>query len=1064
MNKTYTTSMRPLTQFNKLGGVILPLLLLLISNLCYAENWSGTHTGTTNSTDGSTITINLTGNVTLTSTIEAGVGITGKSSPRNAKIIIQNATNGPVTISKGSGLGTFLRVWEGATIHVKGSDKHEIIFDAGGGTGAEMIASTGNLILEYVTLKNHTNTNLSTDGKSTPYCAIKLACLNDVVRTMGTTTIDHCLFENIHCQVGSVLYAPSHTKDHKDNNRTNTKITIKNTVIQNCSATNHDGGIENGKPIDAGGGWGGIIRTKGGWVGDMELNNVTIQDCSAEFCCAGVFWNACGEAGNANRQPYLTIKGCKFLRNNAKISGGAVRIEAFCKFELGDKGSPTEIANNSAGVMGGGIHIYGYAGGNMGAFDFKYDLKALNIHDNTAQYGGGIGIQITPKCTLSDGTKFNINFDGAVVNYNKATVKGGGIYYENIADASKNFTINLYLNSGSINGNIVAPDTNNFEFGKTVAKGNAFYDTTDKEDEYKSCGGAVYLYKANIKYDSSKAGQMTMDDNKASVYGGAVFVTGKLASLNLQSLSASSNKAMHGAAVACISIAEPSSQTPITDYGSKMTVDNASFENNNASENGGAIYVERGIVEIKNDAKFSVNEAKTGGAIHTRHKSILTIGQVTFENNIAYENGGAIYVQSGGKINITSGAVFRGNQMTRTNNGGGGAICVKNDWTVQGNGDFIIANIKNAIFENNYSGYRGGAIELDGLDQTENVDFTLENATFTGNEAKIGGAILVNEAKLTYKGGLIYGNRAVITPGSSLPKTSYGYFPYNWNANCFHNGQFSGFGGGIAISKDGQFIIENSQPFGIYGNSADIAGNDISTICSDKDQYKGWSNMNNSTIYDYKYFPKTLSIPQPENLNLSGFKIPLPKSAVKWMEDYNSVDSAYHLGTKLQEVEVTKHKRYGELLNDAEGIKKLSRLIVNDTKMKSTKYLHLTLGYNFIFVKLVKEGLKAGDTSIFNISYKDGSNYVKYMTVSLTNTSATDGAITSRIIALSAGNWKIEETDWAWDYDRKTAAQEFTLNVDPDATTMKTFTFTNSPQTKPAPNGEGYKINDGMKK
>ena len=37
MNKTYTTSMRLLTQFNKLRGVFLPLMLLLISNLCYAE-------------------------------------------------------------------------------------------------------------------------------------------------------------------------------------------------------------------------------------------------------------------------------------------------------------------------------------------------------------------------------------------------------------------------------------------------------------------------------------------------------------------------------------------------------------------------------------------------------------------------------------------------------------------------------------------------------------------------------------------------------------------------------------------------------------------------------------------------------------------------------------------------------------------------------------------------------------------------------------------------------------------------------------------------------------------
>ena len=214
---------------------------------------------------------------------------------------------------------------------------------------------------------------------------------------------------------------------------------------------------------------------------------------------------------------------------------------------------------------------------------------------------------------------------------------------------------------------------------------------------------------------------------------------------------------------------------------------------------------------------------------------------------------------------------------------------------------------------------------------------------------------------------------------------------------------------------------------------------------------------------DFKYYPAILTIPQPENLNLTGFKIPVPKSAVKWMEDYNAEDGAYYLGTnKFEEYKggPLVHERYSVLLKSADGIKTLNKLIVDDARMNSTKYLHLTLGYNFIFVKLVKKGLKAGDSAIFNISYNDGSNYTKYMTVSLTNTSDTDGTEASRIIALSAGEWKIEETAWAWAYNRPDTQQIITLNVDPDATTMRTITFTNTPKEDAAPHAEDYKLNE----
>ncbi|MDD5871093.1 MAG: hypothetical protein PUC77_06375, partial [Bacteroidales bacterium] len=98
----------------------------------------------------------------------------------------------------------------------------------------------------------------------------------------------------------------------------------------------------------------------------------------------------------------------------------------------------------------------------------------------------------------------------------------------------------------------------------------------------------------------------------------------------------------------------------------------------------------------------------------------------------------------------------------------------------------------------------------------------------------------------------------------------------------------------------------------------------------------------------------------------------------------------------------------------------------------------------------------------FNISYKNsGSNYVKYMNVLVTNTTDTDNAEASQIIALSAGDWLFEETSWAWAYTRPNA-QSKTL-TDADASNMPIITFTNTRKDgidSTAPNAEGYKQNE----
>ncbi len=279
---------------------------------------------------------------------------------------------------------------------------------------------------------------------------------------------------------------------------------------------------------------------------------------------------------------------------------------------------------------------------------------------------------------------------------------------------------------------------------------------------------------------------------------------------------------------------------------------------------------------------------------------------------------------------------------------------------------------------------------------------------------------------------------------SGGPLTSFGYFPYYWNYNCYVDHKFSGFGGGILISKDGTFKVSRSHPFGIYENYADVAGNDISTVCSDWNVYKGDSPMKEN----YVYSPAELDIPTPQNLDLSGFKVPVSKTSIAWMEDYNPSDGAYSHGTA--QMDAGTQKRYYDMLKTTEGIRNLGKIIVNTESLGTKKYLHLTMGYHYVFVKIKKTGLKKGESAIFRCSFKENSDadYTKYMDVILTGVS-DDGALVEKLVALSVGYWQVSETDWSFTYQNASPVSFQLTKDDAQKGLIKELEYTNIKQTTP---------------
>lgn len=156
---------------------------------------------------------------------------------------------------------------------------------------------------------------------------------------------------------------------------------------------------------------------------------------------------------------------------------------------------------------------------------------------------------------------------------------------------------------------------------------------------------------------------------------------------------------------------------------------NCTFENNYAYDYGGAISAESVIINENQDngminTFFISNSVKDndGGAIYS--SSDVTLKNVKFCKNTARVDGGAIYAKNNANVvhSIFESNLVDGALSARCY---GGAIRAKDN-----------ANINNCTFKNNYAANRGGAVHA------STVTIEGDKSTFEGNAAQdYGGAI-----------------------------------------------------------------------------------------------------------------------------------------------------------------------------------------------------------------------------------------------------------------------------------------------------------------------------------
>ena len=606
---------------------------------------------------------------------------------------------------------------------------------------------------------------------------------------------------------------------------------------------------------------------------------------------------------------------------------------------------------------------------------------------------------------------------------------------------------------------------NNYFTGDVEMKNCTF--TNNHAD--KACAG---IYWSSKEPDSSgRRAHLTIDNgtykNNSSIRGSAIYIDYGDATMTGNAVfeGNSCNGDMAGALFV---------------YQATVNIDKATFKNNSSVDFGGAVVGNNANITIHNEAIFEGNHADGGGggAVLSYNKNKLTINNATFKNNYALSSGwsgrgGALFVYQGGAAINTrcvtiNGAVFEGNKSKV----GGGAVFIMNDWFNLGNNDYQDVLIQNATFRNNVSA-AGGAIGTDGQlaenDNTpRNVKLTLENNVIEDNWACLGGGLLVQEAQVTYKGGLIRNNVANhrktkdiiagsieetidITDGKEI--TTGHTIEGLWN----NDERKAGYGGGVALTYYGWLTIDTSSKFGIYNNKALLGGDDI--------------------LSDAAYYSSKVNLPDlwsSGTANLDGLNLPAElKKGLRWMEDYNAGDGIYSPSSGITVfrgkgyVSGDSPGRYREL--SASRSKELVKKTF-DAGQYEKGYLSVALGYPFIYVTVEKTGLLKGETALFDIYGNGDATGNPYMTICITNKNG-DESQCKRIVALTPGTWTVKEkTDWAYTYNVKegTNSQITQELKTEDVAKGTTYTFKFENQKKGAaelvPSAEAAKQNPDMKK
>lgn len=477
----------------------------------------------------------------------------------------------------------------------------------------------------------------------------------------------------------------------------------------------------------------------------FKMTGGTISNCSAFGCGGAVFINENGSFEMTGG----TISNCTADNNQ----------ETNLKANSTVTTSYKETYNNQYYYGGGAVYVSKGATFTMSG--------AAKLESNTSKMYGG-AVQVLGTMTMDGSAVISGNNSGPSSKSDAYgvthTCYGGGVFtYNNNAV----FT----MNSGTITNNIAASGGGVMVWtdSKFIMNGGTISDNMANGEGGLGNGGAVYVQAGTFNFNGG-----TLSGNTARRYGGAVNIN-QTAIFNLT-----------GATDSCI------------------------VENNSANYGGG-------LSQEAGDCAITLSSDK-----------------IIIRNNTATNDGGGLFIEKG-ILNISAGSIT---QNTAGVDGGGIALCVKRitgDVTVNLTGGEIVGNIANANGGgiNIYADHVYGTATQDASQENENkindVVVNLKGGTLRENKAIDGAGVHVgvNEDNSTAKvyigedsAGTTMTDNVATGNGGAVSVKNGNIYMYNGTAtlNNAVNGGFAYVSGGDFTMSGGTIGCENA------GNAATANG------------------------------------------------------------------------------------------------------------------------------------------------------------------------------------------------------------------------------------------------
>ena len=508
------------------------------------------------------------------------------------------------------------------------------------------------------------------------------------------------------------------------------KLTMSNSVISNCYATNR----------------GGAIYTNMGSISD--INNVTFINDSSVSNGGAISIQQRGSLSNIND--------CKFINNSAANRGGAIYLGSNSICAIGDNNL---FESNKA------FDRYGYGGAIHGANGIT--LGTGNVFANNFAEKGGSALSTLNNKEITGSSCFFINNtaidDSSIVYGNRvvATLENcywgsntpifsGFVYNQNTWAPENYLVLSILANDSVISGNeipivvdfsknqnnqtvdlsslpkdisiLFSADNGDFDvsspkFVNGIATTNYIAKNAGNDTVTVDIHGAVFTLNINVlakrgtvfvNYTSgsdsndgagwssavktiSHALDIVGDDNPIYVANGVNYLDDN----NVNGLFIAKNISIIGVGDNVIIDAKNLGRIFYVD-GFALSLSNLILANANVSnandQRGGAIWANNSVLDIDN-CKFINNTAGNsnsyGGAINLKY-SIANIRQSSFDNNAAWYAGGAINAENTNVLLNISHSEFANNKILNNGWSTGAAICSYNT-----------VNIYNSIFYNN---------------------------------------------------------------------------------------------------------------------------------------------------------------------------------------------------------------------------------------------------------------------------------------------------------------------------------------------------------------------------